>query len=101
MTSSESEGQGTASRKRSRGSVEGNGAKESKKARGRPRVDTQDATAADVSVSRMLSKIVSMMVCEAKLAYYTSRLTLCSGEGLRYGSLSGHIDNERRRPSPL
>lgn len=46
MTSSESEGQGQ-SRKRSRTS-EGGG-KEGKKARGRPRVDTQDATAADVS----------------------------------------------------
>lgn len=52
MTSSESDGQHgvSSSRKRSRGSAEdGGGAKEGKKARGRPRVDTQDATAADVS----------------------------------------------------
>ncbi|KAF2820274.1 hypothetical protein CC86DRAFT_119051 [Ophiobolus disseminans] len=51
MTSSESEGQAVPSnfRKRSRasGSAEDRGAKEGKKARGRPRVDTQDATAAD------------------------------------------------------
>jgi hypothetical protein len=46
MTSSESEGQ-VPSRKRSRTN---NSAEDgAKKARGRPRVDTQDATAADVS----------------------------------------------------
>jgi hypothetical protein len=51
MTSSESEGQGGPTRKRSRtsNSAEDGGGKEGKKARGRPRVDTQDATAADVS----------------------------------------------------
>jgi len=46
MTSSESDGQVT-SRKRSRTSEDGG--KEGKKARGRPRVEPQDATAADVS----------------------------------------------------
>jgi hypothetical protein len=47
--SSDSEEQAP-TRKRSRTSEEGGGgAKEGKKARGRPRVDTQDATAADVS----------------------------------------------------
>lgn len=46
MTSSESEGQ-VPSRKRSRTSEDGG--KEGKKARGRPRVEPQDATAADVS----------------------------------------------------
>ncbi|KAH7086288.1 hypothetical protein FB567DRAFT_67126 [Paraphoma chrysanthemicola] len=45
--SSDSEGH-TSARKRSRSSEDGfSGAKEGKKARGRPRVDTQDATAAD------------------------------------------------------
>ncbi|KAH7079980.1 hypothetical protein BKA63DRAFT_232196 [Paraphoma chrysanthemicola] len=45
--SSDSEGH-TSARKRSRSSEDGvGGAKEGKKARGRPRVDTQDATAAD------------------------------------------------------
>jgi ribosomal protein L4 len=48
MTSSESEEHAQQSRKRSRRSNSGeNGA--GKKTRGRPRVDTQDATAADVS----------------------------------------------------
>lgn len=48
MTSSESEGANTRSRKRSRTSnAADDGAKDGKKARGRPRVDTQDATAAD------------------------------------------------------
>jgi hypothetical protein len=47
MTSSDSEEHALQSRKRSRrsGDVEGGG----KKVRGRPRVDTEDATAADVS----------------------------------------------------
>jgi hypothetical protein len=49
MTSSDSEGKAP-SRKRSRASNSAeDGAKDGKKARGRPRVDTQDATAADVS----------------------------------------------------
>ena len=53
MTSSESEGQAR-SRKRARAGGKGDMhgdriTKEAKKARGRPRVDTQDATAADVS----------------------------------------------------
>lgn len=52
MTSSESEGQ-VPSRKRSRTN---NSAEEgAKKARGRPRVDTQDATAADVSCFTFLA----------------------------------------------
>ena len=50
MTSSESEEQPQTSRKRSRRSNSGDdGGAGGKKARGRPRVDTQDATAADVS----------------------------------------------------
>lgn len=50
MTSSESEAQAQKSRKRSRKSNGGeDGAAGGKKTRGRPRVDTQDATAADVS----------------------------------------------------
>lgn len=50
MTSSESEAQAQRSRKRSRKSNGSeDGAAGGKKARGRPRVDTQDATAADVS----------------------------------------------------
>jgi hypothetical protein len=47
MTSSESEEHAPQSRKRSRRSGSGDGG--GKKARGRPRVDTEDATAADVS----------------------------------------------------
>ncbi|KAH7390827.1 hypothetical protein DE146DRAFT_144541 [Phaeosphaeria sp. MPI-PUGE-AT-0046c] len=48
MTSSESEGANTRPRKRSRTSnTAEDGGKDGKKARGRPRVDTQDATAAD------------------------------------------------------
>lgn len=51
MTSSESEGP-PASRKRSRKSDSAeDGGPGGKKARGRPRVDTKDATAADVSIS--------------------------------------------------
>lgn len=50
MTSSESESASTRPRKRSRTSnTAEDGGKDGKKARGRPRVDTQDATAADVS----------------------------------------------------
>jgi hypothetical protein len=50
MTSSESEEQTQTARKRSRRSNSGDdGSAGGKKARGRPRVDTQDATAADVS----------------------------------------------------
>jgi hypothetical protein len=55
MTSSEGEGQPPL-RKRSRTSKDSDEAS-NKKARGRPRVDTQDATAADVSrVADMLPK---------------------------------------------
>jgi hypothetical protein len=50
MTSSESEEHTQTSRKRSRRSNSGDdGGAGGKKTRGRPRVDTQDATAADVS----------------------------------------------------
>jgi hypothetical protein len=48
MTSSESETAPSRKRSRASNSAE-DGAKEGKKARGRPRVDPQDATAADVS----------------------------------------------------
>jgi hypothetical protein len=63
MTSSESEGQ-TASRKRSRkddGAEDGaGGGGKGKRARGRPRVDTQDATAADVSNCSCYVKMFSV-----------------------------------------
>lgn len=49
MTSSDSEEHTQHSRKRSRRSNSGEDGAGGKKARGRPRVDTQDATAADVS----------------------------------------------------
>ena len=51
MLSSDSEGQKVASRKRQRTSR--TSAEDAKKARGRPRVDTQDETAQDVSAVDM------------------------------------------------
>lgn len=57
MTSSESDDQPT-SRKRSRTSASSEDASAAgKKARGRPRVDTQDETAADVSETFILHEI--------------------------------------------
>jgi hypothetical protein len=55
-----------------------------KKSRGRPRVDTKDETAADVSL------------CDNQ---YNAILTLTSGEEHRFGWLSEHIVIVRRLPS--
>jgi hypothetical protein len=49
MTSSESEGQPRSKKRLRTSNSAEDGGKDGKKARGRPRVDTQDATAADVS----------------------------------------------------
>lgn len=68
MTSSESEEQPRI-RKRSRTSANGDEAG-SKKARGRPRVDTQDATAADVSSSPENSRMRSLGDDPCHVMYY-------------------------------
>jgi hypothetical protein len=62
MTSSESDGAPSRKRSRPSNSTE-DGVKDGKKARGRPRVDPQDSTAADVSASSIRDVAGCLQCC--------------------------------------
>lgn len=75
MTSSESEEHAQQSRKRSRTSSSGDNGS-GKKTRGRPRVDTQDATAADVSGYSPLYRELIWTLCNE--GWFKDRINACS-----------------------
>jgi hypothetical protein len=91
MPSSDGEGQ-PPPRKRSRKASAGDdGGADGKKTRGRPRVDTKDATAADVS-----TRLLSPELC-VKSRSGTVELMPPSADERRSGSHSGHIDSAKRQ----
>lgn len=73
-----------------------------KKARGRPRVDTQDATAADVSVvnSNRSHSVAQSDRPSTGAARNIETDALTSVEERRFVSLNARTDNEKRPRSP-
>jgi len=91
-------------RKRTRGEVDSNG---EKKQRGRPRVDTQDETAADVSSTPLPTSLSNreMVVDETKSRLVQSlsaqpytNIASSAGE-LKFGWHNEHIASEKKQPS--